>query len=87
MSKRFFACAGTMQRNGFAAAMCAGSSRDTGPGLRRGDRIAWVQDVYPDELQRHRTGRRREGVHVPGDFQTAAEAQAVAREHISSGGA
>jgi hypothetical protein len=73
----FFACRGTVKQHGILAAMCAGSSRDTANVVRRKSQLLWVQDVYPDEHQRHLRDLLRQGVEIVGHFPTAREAYAA----------
>jgi hypothetical protein len=49
---------------------------------KHGERLAWAQDVYPEELRRHRASLRRDGTVVLGDFASREEAQSVARNYI-----
>jgi hypothetical protein len=83
-TKRFFACAGIQKRHGMAAVLCAGGNRDTAMVFQRGGRIAWAQDVYADELQRHRRILQCDDITILGDFASAAEAQNAARAYIGA---
>jgi hypothetical protein len=83
-TKRYFALAGIQKRHGMTASLCAGGNRTTATVFQRGGRIAWAQDVYPDELQRHRRILQRDDIVVLGDFATAAEAQNAARDYIGA---
>jgi len=76
MAKTYLACCG--HRRHTAQAMLACNSRETAQIAAKGVRIAWAQDVYPDERERHMASLRRQGLLV-GEYPTWEEAFAAAK--------
>jgi hypothetical protein len=75
MARQFFACVGTRNRHLTKTVFLTGSCWETAEVFARGHRVAWAQDVYPEEIERHTAAAQRDGVTVLCVFPTANEAK------------